>query len=134
MPPLQSGGLLTAFVHTHNRVHTTVWVLSMQKLMCSQQYKLTHLSASDYNMKANNEGAAILEQILTPQEAEIVAATRIGIIGGGQLGLMTSEAARTMGYAAVTVLDPTPQSPASVVANQIVGSLKDPAALHQLAQ
>lgn len=75
-----------------------------------------------------------MEQILTPQEAEIVASTRIGIIGGGQLGLMTSEAARTMGYAAVTVLDPTPQSPASVVANQIVGSLKDPAALHQLAQ
>jgi 5-(carboxyamino)imidazole ribonucleotide synthase len=85
-------------------------------------------------MRANNEGAAILEQKLTPQEAEIVASTRIGIIGGGQLGLMTSEAAREMGYAAVTVLDPTPHSPASVVARQIVGSLRDPAALHQLAQ
>lgn len=75
-----------------------------------------------------------MEQKLTPQEAEIVASTRIGIIGGGQLGLMTSEAARAMGYAAVTVLDPTPQCPASSVAQQIVGSLKDPAALHELAR
>lgn len=39
-----------------------------------------------------------------------------------------------MGYASVTVLDPTPQCPASVVAEQIVGNLKDPAALRQLAQ
>ena len=75
-----------------------------------------------------------MEQKLTPQEAEIVASTRIGIIGGGQLGLMTSEAARAMGYASVTVLDPTPQCPASSVAQQIVGSLKNPAALHDLAR
>ncbi len=75
-----------------------------------------------------------LEQKLTPQEAEIVASTRIGVIGGGQLGLMISEAAREMGYAEITVLDPTPQCPASSVAQQIVGSLKDPAALHKLAQ
>jgi 5-(carboxyamino)imidazole ribonucleotide synthase len=75
-----------------------------------------------------------LEQKLTPQEAEIVASTRIGIIGGGQLGLMISEAARAMGYAGITVLDPTPQCPASSVAQQIVGRLKDPAALHELAQ
>src|SRR5690242_850617 len=67
-------------------------------------------------------------------ELDIIRSTRIGIIGGGQLGLMTGEAARAMGYAAVTVLDPTPQCPASAVANQIVGSLKDPAALHQLAE
>jgi len=75
-----------------------------------------------------------LEQKLTPQEAEIVASTRVGIIGGGQLGLMISEAARAMGDAGVTVLDPTPQCPASSVAQQIVGSLKDPAALHELAR
>ncbi|HTI13687.1 MAG TPA: 5-(carboxyamino)imidazole ribonucleotide synthase [Dictyobacter sp.] len=67
------------------------------------------------------------------QEADIIARTRLGIIGGGQLGLMLSEAARKMGYAEVTVLDPTPQSPASTVAKQIIGSLKDPAALRQLA-
>lgn len=68
------------------------------------------------------------------QETERIHSTRIGIIGGGQLGLMTAEAARAMGFASVTVLDPTPQCPASVVAEQIVGSLKDPAALRQLAQ
>ncbi|HEV2654748.1 MAG TPA: hypothetical protein VGT82_07310, partial [Ktedonobacteraceae bacterium] len=67
------------------------------------------------------------------QEAALTASTRVGIIGGGQLGLMTAEAARAMNYAGVTVLDPTPQCPASLVAEQIVGSLKDPQALRQLA-
>ncbi|GCE18852.1 5-(carboxyamino)imidazole ribonucleotide synthase [Dictyobacter kobayashii] len=67
------------------------------------------------------------------QETEIIARTRIGIIGGGQLGLMISEAARKLGFASVVVLDPTPQCPASTVAEQIVGNLKDPIALRQLA-
>ncbi len=71
--------------------------------------------------------------MLSEQEAAITASTRVGIIGGGQLGLMTAEAARAMNYAGVTVLDPTPQSPASIVAEQVVGSLKDPLALRQLA-
>ncbi|HTK07249.1 MAG TPA: 5-(carboxyamino)imidazole ribonucleotide synthase [Ktedonobacteraceae bacterium] len=68
------------------------------------------------------------------QDAEIIASTRIGIIGGGQLGLMLSEAAREMGFAAITVLDPTPNCPASSVAEQIVGSLKDPVAIRRLAE
>lgn len=75
-----------------------------------------------------------MRHALSKHDAEVVASTSIGIIGGGQLGLMMSEAARDMGYAAVTVLDPTPDSPASVVAQQIVGSLKDPAALFRLAE
>lgn len=75
-----------------------------------------------------------MEPTQNTQEHKRIAATRIGIIGGGQLGLMTSEAARAMGYAGITVLDPTPGCPASVVAEQIVGSLKDPTALRQLAE
>ncbi len=75
-----------------------------------------------------------LKNTLSDAERSVIAATRIGIIGGGQLGLMLSEAAQAMGYASVTVLDPTPQCPASAVAEQIVGNLKDPAALRQLAQ
>ena len=67
------------------------------------------------------------------EEKDIIARTRIGIIGGGQLGLMLSEAARAMGFRSVTVLDPTPNSPASAVATQIEGSLQDPLALRQLA-
>jgi 5-(carboxyamino)imidazole ribonucleotide synthase len=67
-------------------------------------------------------------------EEEIIKRTRIGIVGGGQLGLMLGEAARKMGFAAVTVLDPTPQSPASVVADQVVGSLRDEDALERLAE
>lgn len=66
-------------------------------------------------------------------EIAIIARTRIGIIGGGQLGLMLSEAARKMGFRSITVLDPTPHSPASAVASQIEGSLKDPSALRELA-
>jgi 5-(carboxyamino)imidazole ribonucleotide synthase len=68
------------------------------------------------------------------QEDDIIHTTRIGIIGGGQLGLMLGEAARAMGFAGVTVLDPTPQCPASSVADQIVGSLKDPQLLRLLAE
>ena len=71
--------------------------------------------------------------MLTDQEAAIVSSTRIGIIGGGQLGLMIAEAARVMGYAGITVLDPTPNCPASLAAEQIVGSLKDPLAIRKLA-
>ena len=67
-------------------------------------------------------------------EQDIIHSTRIGIIGGGQLGLMLSEAARSMGFASVTVLDPTPQCPASSVAEQIVGSLKDPQSLRLLLE
>lgn len=67
-------------------------------------------------------------------EQERIRSTRIGIIGGGQLGLMLSEAARAMGYAGITVLDPTPDCPASVIAEQIVGSLQDSTALRQLAE
>jgi 5-(carboxyamino)imidazole ribonucleotide synthase len=76
----------------------------------------------------------LLDRMQNSSEVDSIHSTRIGIIGGGQLGLMLSEAARAMGYAAITVLDPTPQCPASVVADQILGSLKDPVALRQLAQ
>jgi 5-(carboxyamino)imidazole ribonucleotide synthase len=83
----------------------------------------------------SNKGAFSSERMIRQkQDAEIIASTRIGIIGGGQLGLMLSEAAHKMGFAGVTVLDPTPNSPASSVAKQIVGSLKDPAAIRQLAE
>jgi 5-(carboxyamino)imidazole ribonucleotide synthase len=74
-----------------------------------------------------------LTQATSANEAEHIATTRIGIIGGGQLGLMLSEAGKHMGFPSITVLDPTPHSPASSVTSQIVGSLKDPASLRQLA-
>lgn len=57
----------------------------------------------------------------------------IGIVGGGQLGRMLTQAARALGFD-VTVLDPSPNSPAGQVANkQIVGSFKDKASIQQLA-
>lgn len=56
----------------------------------------------------------------------------IGIIGGGQLGRMMTQAAKKMGFA-VTVLDPGENSPAGQVADkQIVGSWNDSEVLKQI--
>ncbi len=58
---------------------------------------------------------------------------RLGIIGGGQLGKMTAQVAKRMGFY-VTVLDPWPRCPAEHIADaQIVGGLYDAARLRQLA-
>ncbi|MHB8599384.1 MAG: 5-(carboxyamino)imidazole ribonucleotide synthase [Ktedonobacteraceae bacterium] len=97
---------------------------------------MTLRSETGYNRNVKNISSTseTLKNILSNAERNIIASTRIGIIGGGQLGLMLSEAAQAMGYASVTVLDPTLHCPASSVAEQIVGNLKDPAALRQLAQ
>ncbi len=59
---------------------------------------------------------------------------RIGIIGGGQLGRMLAFSAKRLGYT-VTVIDPTPNSPAGqVVDEQIVADFKDVTAIRQLAE
>ena len=58
---------------------------------------------------------------------------RIGIIGGGQLGLMLAMAARRLGCTCV-ILDPLPASPAGQAAgHQIVGDYSDPAKIRELA-
>lgn len=58
---------------------------------------------------------------------------RIGIVGGGQLGRMLSFEAHKMGFR-MTVLDPTPNSPAGQVADeQIVANYSDQKALKELA-
>ncbi len=60
--------------------------------------------------------------------------TRIGIVGGGQLGKMMAQAAKKMGFY-VVVTDPTPNSPAGQVADkQIVGGYKDEKTTRKLAQ
>jgi 5-(carboxyamino)imidazole ribonucleotide synthase len=59
---------------------------------------------------------------------------RIGIVGGGQLGRMLTEAANPLGFQ-VTVLDPTPGCPATKSgAEQIIGGLRDPEAIIRLAE
>ena len=55
-------------------------------------------------------------------------AKRLGIIGGGQLGMMITEAAKNLSdmISEVTVLDPTENCPAAQAgAKQIVGDFKD---------
>ncbi len=59
---------------------------------------------------------------------------RIGIVGGGQLGKMLTQSAKKLGFY-VTVIDPTPQSPAGQVADkQIVADYKDSKAIMKLAK
>ena len=59
----------------------------------------------------------------------------LGIIGGGQLGMMLTEAAADMDHIdKVIVLDPTPDCPAAQVgAAQIVGNFDDADAIRKLA-
>jgi len=61
----------------------------------------------------------------------------LGIIGGGQLGLMLTEAAKTMPeyISDIIVLDPTQNCPASKAgAKQIIGDFKDENAISKLAE
>ncbi len=62
---------------------------------------------------------------------------RLGIIGGGQLGMMITEAAKNLSecISEITVLDPTENCPAAQVgAKQIVGDFKDELAILKLAE
>ena len=57
----------------------------------------------------------------------------LGVLGGGQLGRMFCEAARTLGYRTV-VLDPDPHSPAGYVADEhICASYTDETALQKMS-
>lgn len=59
---------------------------------------------------------------------------KIGIIGGGQLGKMMTQEAKKMGFY-VTILDPTPKSPAGQVADeQIIADFNDEKAIIKVAQ
>lgn len=58
---------------------------------------------------------------------------RIGIVGGGQLGRMLAFEAKRLGFV-VTILDPTPKSPAGQVADeQIIADFNDEQAIIKLA-
>jgi len=62
---------------------------------------------------------------------------RLGIIGGGQLGMMITEAAQNLSdtISEVTVLDPTENCPAAQAgAKQIIGDFKDEIAILKLAE
>ena len=64
----------------------------------------------------------------------ILPGATLGMLGGGQLGRMFTTAAQTMGYK-VIVLDPDPQSPAGVIADQhLCAKYDDEVILESLAQ
>lgn len=59
---------------------------------------------------------------------------RLGIVGGGQLGRMMAYDAKKLGFT-VTIIDPTPNSPAAqVVDEQIVALYNDETAIRKLAE
>ena len=63
----------------------------------------------------------------------ILPPARLGILGGGQLGLLFAETARAMGYR-LTVLDPSPSAPARALADTFLcAEYEDAAALQVLA-
>ncbi|MEZ5169211.1 MAG: 5-(carboxyamino)imidazole ribonucleotide synthase [Acidimicrobiia bacterium] len=57
---------------------------------------------------------------------------RLGIVGGGQLGLMLAESAHGLGIAC-TLLDPAPDAPARRAGHLLVGDYDDPVLLDMLA-
>ncbi len=56
----------------------------------------------------------------------------LGIIGGGQLGRMLVEAAQKLTISTI-VLDPTSNSPAGQITEQIIGDFKDPIQIKKIA-
>ncbi len=66
--------------------------------------------------------------------APLLPGSRVGIIGGGQLGRMLALEARRLGYF-TCVLDPDPRAPAAQVADlHLAGGLADPVAAAALAR
>ncbi|WP_268952148.1 5-(carboxyamino)imidazole ribonucleotide synthase [Salinigranum halophilum] len=69
---------------------------------------------------------------MTLDSAPTLPGPTLGVVGGGQLGRMLAEAAAPLGVS-VVVLDPTPECPASVAADQVVGSFDDSEGVADLA-
>ena len=68
------------------------------------------------------------------QHGTILPGSKIGILGGGQLGRMMAFEGKKMGYD-IVVLDPTPNAPGAQAADkQVVGGLNDLAAAKELAE
>ena len=60
--------------------------------------------------------------------------TKIGIVGGGQLAMMMTQAAQNLGIT-ITVIDPTPNCPAALVgASQILADYNDATAIKELSE
>jgi len=57
----------------------------------------------------------------------------VGVLGAGQLGRMLALAGYPLGFR-FRFLDPTPDAPASHLAEQIAGGYEDPQALHRFAE
>ncbi|KAK9811859.1 hypothetical protein WJX72_011292 [[Myrmecia] bisecta] len=77
-------------------------------------------------MPAANKHSTAIGDVGLPRAAVV------GVLGGGQLGKMLALEAVKMGVK-IRVLDPTPECPASSVAEQTLGSFRDPEAVRRFA-
>jgi len=92
---------------------------------------------SSFRMFLNNFNRKILPNYYVLQKLFVVMRKVLGIIGGGQLGMMLTEAAQNMKeqISKVIVLDPTKNCPASKVgAEQIIADFKDEDAIKKLSE
>lgn len=83
-------------------------------------------------MTADKSLRKLRKKVVVNLSKYIAPGSRIGIVGGGQLGQMMAASAVEMGYC-VSVLDPTEGCPASLVAEHIVADYDDADALKKLA-
>eukprot|EP01025_Chloroclados_australasicus_P010462 TRINITY_DN14239_c0_g1_i3.p2 TRINITY_DN14239_c0_g1~~TRINITY_DN14239_c0_g1_i3.p2 ORF type:complete len:203 (-),score=18.04 TRINITY_DN14239_c0_g1_i3:82-654(-) len=73
------------------------------------------------------------EEIFRISEGGWPRTATVGVLGGGQLGRMMALAAGNMGVK-IKFLDPTENAPASVAAEQVLGSFRDAEAIKKLAE
>ena len=88
-------------------------------------------------MFLNNFDQRILPNYYVLQKLLVAMSKVLGIIGGGQLGMMLTEAAQNMKdeISKIIVLDPTKNCPASKVgAEQIIADFKDENAIKKLSE
>jgi 5-(carboxyamino)imidazole ribonucleotide synthase len=92
---------------------------------------------SSFLVFLNNFDRKISPNYYVLQKLFVVMSKVLGIIGGGQLGMMLTEAAHDMKdeISKVIVLDPTENCPASKVgAEQIIADFKDESAIKKLSE
>jgi 5-(carboxyamino)imidazole ribonucleotide synthase len=92
---------------------------------------------SSFLVFLNNFNRKISPNYYVLQKLFVVMSKVLGIIGGGQLGMMLTEAAQNMKdeISKIIVLDPTENCPASKVgAEQIIADFKDESAIKKLSE
>lgn len=117
---LSSSKLIADITPIARTSNTTVPSSTTHRSISTRQFTTTVMASASF------VGATSIEEGGLPRSAVV------GVLGGGQLGKMLAQEAAKMGVK-IKVLDPTPNCPASTVAEQVIGSFRDPEAVKQFA-